>query len=309
MEKQKGWDADYLCDIFELQSTLENAPEKLRAYCDQNPLCALHPNNRKLAIVRKYNFYLDGDLVNMFAGESYGDKGHWGIALIDLDKGLSDELRNPLPQNLNYRQIEFRGDSVLITAEEKQLLTNWNELERKFPFLTNFNERAIVEIYDSLKNDIVLKEIIIRKNPKTSKVETDFIGTLKLNKTKTTFSAKGKWTDKKVTLVFSVDDNGEIKQGLQAAKALWNAQQEWDNKIKTFAAKELLMLKNEDWLDEDKKKLTATQFKNRMPLGSICFYEDGGFQFFFDDGNLFNGHTIQVAGSIDDGLTQALFQG
>ncbi len=309
MKKEKGWELDYLEDIFELQNVLENEPGKLLEYCNQNRLCAVHPNQRKLVIVRRYHFSMDDDLIELFAGEPYGDEGHWGIGLIDLDKKAVLSLSEPLPDNLTYKHVEFQGDSVLIVSEEKQFLTNWNELERKFPFLSSFTEKEIVEIYDSLKNDFVTKEKVVRKKPKAAKVETGFIGTLKVNKSKTSFSGRGKWRNKTVKLEFLVDNNGEIERGLITAKELWSAQADWDARVKMFAAKELLELKNEDWLGEDEKKLNLTQFKRRMSLESITFYDEGSFEFFFDDGDLFWGHLIQVSGNIDDGLTQAMFQG
>jgi hypothetical protein len=309
MEKQIGWEFDFLHDIFDLQDVLENKADQLLEYCRQNPLCATHPNKRKLAIARKYSFSLDSNLINLYAGKPYGNPGHWGIELIDLDRDGELSFRAPLPENLNYQRVEFSGDSVLIIADSKQIFTNCNELERKFPFLENFSEKDIVEIYDSLKNDLVLKEKIVRKTPKTTKIETDFIGTLKLNKSKNTFIGKAKWTDKKVELVFSVDHNGEIEQGLIVAKTLWNSQDEWDSKIKSFASKELLGLKNESWLDIGEKKLTSSQFKDRLTVKSVLFYEEGSFEFFFDDGELFGGHSVQVSGNIAEGLTQAIFQG
>lgn len=309
MENKIGWEYDYLEDSIELQDTLDKDPDKLLEYSRQNPLCAVHSDKRKLAIVRQYHFVMEDDLITLYSGEPHGDGGHWGIELIDLEREVVHALSEPLPENLTYQRVEFQGDSILIVAKEKQFLTNWSEMERKFPFLTNFNEQQITEIYDSLINDDVVQEVAKRQKPKKKTIKTDF-STLTLDKEyQMNFQGRGKWTDKKIELNFAVDQNGEIELGINTARILLNKQAEWDEKIKSYTAKKLLKLKNESWLDEDEKKLTSLQFKERMTVESIIFYEDGAFEFFFDDGNLFWGHSIQVSGSIQEGLTQALFQG
>lgn len=309
MEKRIGWEYDYLEDSIELQDTLDEAPDKLLKYSRQNPLCAVHSDKRKLAIVRQYHFVMEDNLITLYSGEPYGGDGHWAIELIDLEREVVHALSVPLPENLTYQRVEFQGDSILIVAKEKPILTNWNELKSKFPFLTEFNEQQITEIYDSLINDNVVQEVAKRKKPKAKTIKTDF-STLTLDKEyQMSFQGNGKWTDKKIKLNFEVDQNGEIELGINTARILLNKQAEWDEKIKSYAAKNLLKLKNESWLDEDEKKLTSLQFKERMTVESITFYEDGSFEFIFDDGDLFWGHSIQVSGSIQEGLTQALFQG
>lgn len=307
MGKKIGWEYDYLEDSIELQDTLDKDPGKLLEYSRQNSLCAVHSDKRKLAIVRQYHFVMEDDLITLYSGEPYGDDGHWGIELVDLEREVVLSLSEPLPENLTYQRVEFQGDSILIVAKEKQFLTNWNELERKFPFLTNFNEQQITEIYDSLINDYVVQEVAKRKKPKKKTIKTDF-STLTLDKEyQMNFQGKGKWMDKKIELDFEVDQNGEIELGINTARILLNKQAEWDEKIKSYTAKKLLKLKNENWLDEDEKKFTSLQFKERMTIESITFYEDGSFEFSFDDGDLFWGHSIQVSGSIQEGLTEALF--
>ncbi len=46
-----------------------------------------------------------------------------------------------------------------------------------------------------------------------------------------------------------------------------------------------------------------------MSLESIVLYDEDNFEFYFDNGDLFWGHYIQVFGNIKDGLTQVCFRG
>ena len=73
--------------------------------------------------------------------------------------------------------------------------------------------------------------------------------------------------------------------------------------------KELLPLKNESWLSDDEAELTAMDFKARMELVSITVGDNGRFEFWHDDGDLFWGHAIQIDGNLRDGLTDAGISG
>ena len=69
--------------------------------------------------------------------------------------------------------------------------------------------------------------------------------------------------------------------------------------------KELLPLKNETWLEEGESPFSAEKFKSRMMLQSISIYPNGDIEFWHDDGDLFWGHSIQISGSLDEGLSEA----
>ena len=71
----------------------------------------------------------------------------------------------------------------------------------------------------------------------------------------------------------------------------------------------LLELKNDAWLDEDESEVSAEEFIARMELSSVSIHADGGFEFWFDDGDLFWGHSIMVSGNIQDGLDDAGIHG
>jgi hypothetical protein len=67
----------------------------------------------------------------------------------------------------------------------------------------------------------------------------------------------------------------------------------------------LLNLKNDNWLDDGEDEVTAEQFIEAMRLESIAVYPDGSFVFWHQDGDLFWGHSIQICGSLSEGLTDA----
>ena len=56
----------------------------------------------------------------------------------------------------------------------------------------------------------------------------------------------------------------------------------------------LLNLKNENWLDKNELTKSKTEFLKQISLKSINFTQSSAFSLNFDDGNLFNGHSIEV---------------
>jgi hypothetical protein len=67
---------------------------------------------------------------------------------------------------------------------------------------------------------------------------------------------------------------------------------------KKFASKKYLKLKNITWPDEDEDGnatiITASEFQERMTLSEVNVYEDASSSLWFADGDLFDGHTIEV---------------
>ena len=64
--------------------------------------------------------------------------------------------------------------------------------------------------------------------------------------------------------------------------------------IRDFCASKLLSLKNETWLEEDEEPLTKERFAEIITLKSIAAYSDGSLTLYFDDNDIFWGHSIVV---------------
>ena len=69
------------------------------------------------------------------------------------------------------------------------------------------------------------------------------------------------------------------------------------------------MLEEFDFLEEDEEELDAEKFEARLELESIEVRPDGEFCFWFEDGDLFWGHSITVEGTLEGGPEQADIQG
>lgn len=134
-------------------------------------------------------------------------------------------------------------------------------------------------------------------------------GTCTLDRALDWFEAKGLWLGQEVGVHLSTGDTDALPELLAHAHALWADQAQWQERLLETAVRDLLALKNDNWLDDDEKPLDAARFTPRMKLQSVTFYEDGEFEFCFDDGELFWGHAIMIDGSLGGGPESASIAG
>jgi len=134
-------------------------------------------------------------------------------------------------------------------------------------------------------------------------------GTCTLNRALDWFEAKGQWLGREVGVHLCISDTDALPGLLAHAHALWADQASWQTRLLETAVRDLLELKNDNWLDDDESRLDAAQFGPRMALESVTFHPEGGFSFCFDDGGLFWGHAIMIEGSVRDGPQEASIAG
>jgi len=130
-------------------------------------------------------------------------------------------------------------------------------------------------------------------------------GVLTLDKRVDWFEGSAEWCGNAIRLTISLDENGNPRRALEVARRIWDEMATWKEKVDAYAVSELLSLRNENWLDEGDDEITPQGFIDAMQLESISVYPDGEFEFWHNDGDLFFGHSIQICGSLEEGLTDA----
>ncbi len=91
-------------------------------------------------------------------------------------------------------------------------------------------------------------------------------------------------------------------------------QADWDERLRVCAARDLLELAN-DWASDggceehEPEEITREQFMERLEPDAVQISGDGSFDFWFNDGALFWGHSIHVTGSLEGGPEKAEMEG
>jgi hypothetical protein len=123
------------------------------------------------------------------------------------------------------------------------------------------------------------------------------------------YAGRTAWCAKEIEINLSCADPANTGGVLQIASTLFSSQREWSQRIQAYAVQKLLPLKNDAWLSEGEKQISAEDFTSRMRLTSLSIEETGTFWFWHNDGDLFWGHSIQIGGDIVNGLTDADISG
>ena len=113
--------------------------------------------------------------------------------------------------------------------------------------------------------------------------------------------------------VDDINDKETVDRLISEFKKFISEFDKWDKRIREFSAEKLTDNAN-DWLrdsledDEEFVEITEEKFAERMVLNSIGF-DENGFEVFYDDDDMFWGHSILVDGTLENGMEQAYIAG
>lgn len=241
---------------------------------------------------------------NGFSGGKSGDERLW-TASIELTAWLDED-----------GDEVCRGSAQLVTlADDKLLEYLKSRVPQDFIIRAKVRQAKTGDSFQLLGLpepgfDPDLKAILDeQKKPVSHYIEG--LGTFTLNRSVNWFEANVDWLGAEIALDFDRDQDQAACA--QTARALMADQSGWDQRVRAYAAGQLLELAN-DWArqeegEEAPGEITQEQFISRMELESIQVNGDGGFEFWFNDGDLFWGHSIHVSGDLTQGPAGAQMEG
>ena len=155
-------------------------------------------------------------------------------------------------------------------------------------------------------------EEILTEYRKPIILQDDVLGELTYDKQIKGFEGNIAWLGGKVHISLYVDKDNKsgITKAKKALKTMVSEQEKWDVDLRSFAAKKLTKLACE-WAesDEEATEITEESFAKRISLSLIWVTSGGSFSAYFDDDDLFFGHSITVCGSPKKGLLSADIEG
>jgi hypothetical protein len=172
--------------------------------------------------------------------------------------------------------------------------------------VSGYQRAVLVSFEGACESDVELNRVAEELQRPVTHADHQF-GTLTLDRRLDEFCAESVWDERSVML--SLAESEDLHDNLDTARALWADQTMWSERIMDFATAKLLSLKNRSWLSEDEQEHTPEEFKRKLSLQSISVYPEGRFEFWYDDGDMFGGHSIAVSGTLDVGLTDAGIHG
>ena len=242
-----------------------------------------------------------------FGGSRPQENGPW-LAVLELTAWKEEDSEEPAHREktqlvaladdklMEYLRRRVRGDSVF------QIMVRPSEDGKQFLM----TELPQPEIDPEMK-------AILEEQKKPVSIWVPELGTFTLNRLVNWFEAEVEWLGQPARL--DIDREEDWDACVERAKALMADQNGWDEKVRSFAADQLLEQAN-DWAqdaagneDGEPEEITREQFMERMELDAVQISADGRFEFWFNDGDLFWGHAIHVTGSLDQGPEMAQMEG
>ena len=240
-----------------------------------------------------------------FGGSRPQENGPW-LAVLELTAWKEEDSDQPAHREktqlvaladdklMDYLRRRVRGDSVF------QIMVRPSEDGKQFLM----TELPQPEIDPEMK-------AILEEQKKPVSIWVPELGTFTLNRLVNWFEAEVEWLGQPARL--DIDREEDWDACVEQAKALMAGQKGWDEKVRAFAAQELLDQAN-DWAQdaaegEEPEEITREQFMERLELDAVQISADGRFEFWFNDGDLFWGHAIHVTGALDKGPESAQMEG
>jgi hypothetical protein len=157
------------------------------------------------------------------------------------------------------------------------------------------DDRDLAKIAASLQKPVVITH--------------EILGELTLDRRFGSYSGRFKWLKNDVNISLDCASPDKPESTMEHALTLLSNQSEWQSRVEDCALRELLDLKNASWREDGEPELAGKDFLARISLETIWISHDGSFTFWFNDGDLFWGHAIEVRGTLEVGPTSANIAG
>lgn len=136
------------------------------------------------------------------------------------------------------------------------------------------------------------------------------LGPLTLDRQLDWFAAKLPWRGGEIDLYLPAGSDDRPRM-LTQARGVVATLADWDARARQRIRQDLFELYNDTWRNEetDPTPITEAVFDARLVLSSVDVGEENGLTFWYGDGDLFAGHSIEVSGDLTDGFTSANLAG
>lgn len=258
-------------------------------------------------------------LINRCIGGGYNNRGNFwqmtvvtlGMVFCDTGKVTTKEERLEWPVTDEERNSEkgwgrFQNEQIC-RLKIRRMKEEWAKDLVAWPWCIS----EVVKTHE----DCPELQAVLDEYHKPVVIQDQVLGELTLDKDYATFEGEIQWCGTDVSL--SLEVNAESKPSWtcarSAAKKLLADCETWDKSMREFAAKELTGLANEWQADDDEKKnadpITEEAFAQRITLSELSLTYEGDFTAYFDDDDMFWGHTVEVCGSLENGIESANIAG
>jgi len=282
-KKKTGWELTDLIDL------LQNEQSELVDYTKSYSLSAINSLKNRFVIIRKFaSRDYDGkiDMLNspdIKGGEHY-PISQFGMTLVSVSSSGASSHNVILPNSLDYDKLELNGETISINHSDGITVTNFEEINSLWT-LENIEASEILNRFNSLKNLVEKSQLTEKHNEKS--IDSDFFGQLKHNDKLDWYEV----TKNGIEFSFTNTKLEQLNINLHKTENLIPQLKTIENRM----IDEMIILKNESWLEEEEKEISKEEFQKEINLYAINTYEDGSVELYYKANDLFWGHEIQTS--------------
>lgn len=245
-------------------------------------------------------------------------------------KAAKEKFWNASIQLTAWKEVQsdeiHQGEILLSTPADDRLLRHLQNTVKQDSVIQcrvrpSRNGRYLLLLGPVQAGDDPGLKVLLEEQIREVTMEVEGLGTFTLERLADWFEIKTDWQGEEICLSFDREEENAMERSIATARILMADQKDWDRRVRECAVKDLLDLAN-DWAaeemdpeelerldEEDEQPVSREQFLERLELESIQVEEDGGFEFWFRDGDMFYGHSIHVTGNLEDGPDWASIEG
>jgi len=168
-------------------------------------------------------------------------------------------------------------------------------------------------VIDVIEENVLNDELfaILAEYRKTVKIADKVLGEFELDKDLELFNGAINWLEKNISasLEVDVDNKGSWTKAMNVLRTLFEQQIQQDSEFRAFAAEQLTDLAN-DWIQDDNiPEISKGDFIRRTSLSELAVASSGDYTAYYDDDDMFLGHTVTISGNIKKGIKSATIEG
>lgn len=236
-----------------------------------------------------------------------------GITIVRVDDdGSSIKSNIYLPNNLRYKELKIKDQQIEIITDDKKITTNLTELYRKMRFFKrSITEEEIEVAFNNLCDEQYEKPKKLEVKNKTIKIPS--IGKLTYDEEIECFEGKFKVENKVIEV--SVHNAEPKELALLISFVDKQIIAKFYDEILLHMESKMVNLKNDAWLGEDDETgedeppMTKQNFRKRISISRIVFYEDCSSSIYCNDDDIFWGHTIEISVDVNGNYKDANLAG
>jgi hypothetical protein len=267
-------------------------PKEMRDFLMQfAPFAAVNDDFTILLILRTFQVSMLGNKRKILNGYPIDEKFQWGITIVKSSANGGAEHNVYIPNEKKYLGIKIEADRIEIITDDSAVRTNEAELTRKLFFLYDESSYRIATAFEELNNEHYPEK---PKHDFTGSrtIKIPSIGELIYDERFDRY--EGKFTD---NYTIEVNIHHTTPKELQKVMEFADSQlrSKFYNQMLIEMEGEMIEQKNGAWLDDDiDERITVEEFRKRITIESIVFYDNCSTQIYCSDDNLFFGHSIQI---------------